>query len=65
VRRNVVLIAVGLSMIGCANDVVVKNPQTGATETCQESLHGLNPWSQTMGCVSEHVAQGWTVSGQE
>ena len=53
------LIAVAAMLVGCA-DVTVKNPQTGATETCQQSLLGLDPWSQTDACVAEHMAQGWT-----
>lgn len=50
---------------GCANDVVMRDPRTGMTETCQESVRGLNPWSQTVGCVADHVAQGWTRTSQE
>jgi hypothetical protein len=45
---------------GCAGDVVMQNPRTGQTETCQESLHGFDPWSQAMACVEAHEAQGWT-----
>jgi hypothetical protein len=45
---------------GCAHDVVVQNPHTGATETCRESLGGFDPWSQTSACVADHLAQGWT-----
>ncbi|MGA3402422.1 MAG: hypothetical protein ABSC95_24695 [Acetobacteraceae bacterium] len=53
------------AMSGCAHDVVVQNPHTGATEICRESLHGLDPWSQAMSCVADHIAQGWTRSDQE
>jgi hypothetical protein len=40
--------------------VTLNNPRSGATEVCRESLRGLNPWSQTMSCVADQVAQGWT-----
>ncbi|MGO8918358.1 MAG: hypothetical protein ACLQJR_20865 [Stellaceae bacterium] len=63
-RYVVLIVAAGVSA-GCADDVVMKNPHTGMTETCQESLHGLNPWSQTMACVASHEAQGWTRVDQE
>jgi len=63
--RYVRLMVVAGVLTGCANDVVMTNPQTGMTETCQESLGGLNPWSQTMACVASHEAQGWTRASQE
>jgi hypothetical protein len=59
------LIVVTGLVAGCANDVVVKNPQTGASEVCRQSLRGLDPWSQATACVADHVAQGWTVSTPE
>ncbi len=65
ILRYVVLIAVAGVSAGCADDVVMKNPHTGMTETCKESLHGLDPWSQTMSCVASHEAQGWTRVNQE
>jgi hypothetical protein len=49
---------VGVST-GCADDVAMTNPRTGMTQICQESLGGLNPWSQTMACVANYEAQGW------
>lgn len=58
-RCLVLILAAGVSA-GCAGDVVMQNPRTGQTETCQESLHGFDPWSQTMACVETHEAQGWT-----
>jgi hypothetical protein len=65
VLRTVVLILVAGASSGCADDVVMKNPRTGMSEICQESLLGLNPWSQTMACVANHEAQGWIRAGQE
>lgn len=63
-RYVVLVLAAGVST-GCAGDVVMKNPRTGQTEICQESLRGLDPWSQTMACVANHEAQGWTRVDQE
>ncbi|MGO8915821.1 MAG: hypothetical protein ACLQJR_07935 [Stellaceae bacterium] len=65
ILRYVVLIVAAVVSAGCAADVVMKNPRTGMSETCQESLHGLDPWSQTMACVASHEAEGWTRVGQE
>jgi hypothetical protein len=59
-----VLIVVA-AVSGCADDVVMQNPQTGMTEICHESLRGLDPWSQTMACVAGHEAQGWIRVGRE
>ena len=50
---------------GCADDVVMANPSTGMTQICQENLGGLNPWSQTMACVGNYEAQGWTRANQQ
>lgn len=63
--RYAVLVAVGCLATGCAQDVMVLNPRTGTTEVCRQSLAGLDPWSQTEGCVADHIAQGWTRSDQE
>jgi hypothetical protein len=60
-RCTVLIVACGVAA-GCTQDVVVQNPQTGVSETCRGSLDGFNPWSQTMSCVADHVAQGWTTS---
>lgn len=65
ILRYLILIVVTGIAAGCADDVVMKNPRTGMTETCQQSLHGLDPWSQTMACVASHEAQGWTRVDQE
>lgn len=62
-RYAAVIIAV-CALTGCEHDVALTNPQTGAREVCQESVHGFNPWSQKMGCVADHVAQGWTRADQ-
>ena len=58
--RYVALIVVAGVSTGCAGDVVMQNPRTGMTQICKESLRGLNPWSQTMACVANYEAQGWT-----
>jgi hypothetical protein len=63
--RYVALIVVGAVSTSCGHDVPLENPHTGAIEVCQESRGGFKPWSQTMGCVADHVAQGWTRTGQE
>lgn len=65
ILQYVLLIVVAIISTSCADDVVMKNPRTGTTETCQQSLHGLDPWSQTMACVANHEAQGWTRIDQE
>jgi len=44
---------------GCTEDVAMRDPQTGRTEICAQSLQGLDPWSQTMNCVANHEAEGW------
>jgi hypothetical protein len=63
--RHLALMIVASLSAGCADDVVMRNPQTGMTETCRESMSGFNPWSQKMACVAGHEAQGWTlVSGE-
>lgn len=63
--RYAVLVVAGCLATGCAHDVTVQNPRTGTTEVCRESMGGLNPWSQTTGCVADHIAQGWTRADQE
>jgi hypothetical protein len=55
----VALIAAAGLLSGCAADVVMENPRTGDTVTCQESVNGLNPWSQKEACVGAYTAQGW------
>jgi len=65
IQRYVALIVVACASAGCAHDVALENPQTGATLVCRESAGGFNPWSQTMGCVADHVARGWTTSSQK
>jgi len=63
--RYVALIVVAGVSTGCADDLVMQNPRTGMTQICEESLRGLNPWSQTMACVGNYEAQGWTRANQE
>jgi len=52
----VVIMAVGV-VTGCARDVVMLNPRTGETTTCDASP--LNPWSQQEACVGDYIANGW------
>lgn len=51
----------GLCLLsGCIDrDVVMVNPRTGETATCEGAPGGVNPWSQTMACVTDREAQGW------
>jgi hypothetical protein len=63
-RYAALIVACGVST-SCGRDVALEDPHTGKIEVCRESWGGLNPWSQTMSCVEDHVAQGWTISGQE
>jgi len=65
ILRYAALIVVAVASTGCADDVVLKNPRTGATEVCRDSLRGLDPWSQTMACVANYEAQGWIRTGQQ
>lgn len=60
IPRYAALIVAICASTGCERDVTLNNPRSGATEVCRESLRGLNPWSQTMSCVADQVAQGWT-----
>ena len=55
--RYLVLILAGCALAGCARDVVMVDPRTGATTICRASP--LNPWSQQDSCIGDHVAQGW------
>jgi hypothetical protein len=49
------------SLGGCIDrDVAMLNLRTGETMTCAGTPGGINPWSQTMACVADHEAQGWT-----
>jgi hypothetical protein len=57
---SVLLLAATL-LGGCAEDVTIEDPQTGAVALCQQSLQGLDPWSQTDACVAGHMAQGWVI----
>lgn len=65
VLRILALIAATCAAAGCAHDVALQNPQTGASELCRESAGGFNPWSQTTACVADHLAQGWTISSEQ
>jgi len=65
IPRCLAAIAAGGLLAGCADDVVLNNPRTGATQICRQSLGGLNPWSQTMACVGNYEAQGWTRTTQQ
>jgi hypothetical protein len=63
--RYLAVVVAGSVATSCGHDVALENPHTGAVEVCRESAGGFNPWSQTMSCVADHVAQGWTRTGQE
>ncbi len=57
--RYLVLIVMASVMTGCASDVVLRNPRTGETVTCEASLKGLNPWSQHETCIGGYIERGW------
>jgi hypothetical protein len=59
--RYLALILATALLAGCANDIVLKDPRSGASVTCPQSVGGLDPWSQTYACAAGHAAQGWTV----
>jgi hypothetical protein len=65
VLRYAALIAACGVLTSCGHDVALEDPHSGKIEVCREGRSGLNPWSQTMSCVGDHVAQGWRISGQE
>jgi hypothetical protein len=52
---------IALLMAGCAKDIVMQNPRTGATVTCAQSLWGWDPWSQTYACATAKAEQGWRI----
>ncbi len=59
------LVAAACVVSGCAADVVMVDPRTGATAVCPASLRGLDPWSQQETCIGHHIAGGWTrLSGE-
>lgn len=63
--RCLILILTACALTACAGDVAMKNPRTGETETCRQSLMGLDPWSQTYACAAGYAAQGWVATGGE
>ncbi len=63
--RHLALIVAAWFLTGCAADVVMHNPRTGETATCNASLMGLNPWSQQDACIAGHIAQGWRRTNHE
>ena len=65
--RTLSFILLATALAACASDhnVAMKDPRTGETAVCRQSFHwGLDPWSQTYGCVTEHVTQGWVTVGE-
>jgi hypothetical protein len=60
-----ILVAASALLAGCAGDVAMQNPRNGATVICPGSHRELDPWSQTMACVANYEAQGWTRAGSE
>jgi hypothetical protein len=65
IRRYGTLIAAAGFLAGCAGNVTMQNPQTGATTICPGSHREFDPWSQTMACVADYEAQGWTRANPE
>lgn len=61
--RHIWIVVAACLLGGCAADVVMVDPRTGATTVCHESLRGLDPWSQQEACIGEHLAQGWVKTG--
>ena len=58
--RFITLIALSVALNGCIDrDVAMVNPRTGEKLTCTAMPGGLDPWSQTTACVTDHEAQGW------
>jgi hypothetical protein len=60
----VAVAAAGL-LAGCAGDVTMQNSRTGATATCAGRHRELDPWSQTMSCVTDYETAGWIRIDQE
>jgi hypothetical protein len=58
VRYASLLVALGL-LSACADDLALRNPRTGETAVCPQSLAGLDPWSQTYACATAYATQGW------
>ena len=58
------LVALLALLAGCESDVVMQDPHSGRTATCEQSLYGLAPWSQTYACVGAHATQGWVRVGE-
>lgn len=57
--RYLLMIVMACVMTGCAADVVMRNPRTDETVTCEASLKGLNPWSQQDTCIADCIERGW------
>jgi hypothetical protein len=51
-----------LLVAGCAAPIEVHNPRTGQTVLCKTGADEWNPYSQADACVSDHLAQGWTIA---
>lgn len=60
--RYLVICAVLLGLSGCAVDVTMKNPKTGAIVDCNDLVPGANPWSQADACAADLEAQGWVLA---
>ena len=57
--RYLLMIVMACVMTGCAADVVMRNPRTDETVTCEASFKGLNPWSQQETCIADYIERGW------
>ena len=63
--RLILVVVAALLFGGCAADVLMVDPRTGATAVCHDSSHGLNPWSQREACIGDYITQGWTPHHRE
>lgn len=57
-RYLVLCLAAAGMLAGCAQDVAMRDPKSGATVTCPGG--GVNPWSQNYACAAGLAMQGWT-----
>jgi hypothetical protein len=60
-----VVLAAAAGLLSACDSVAMREPLTGAVETCQDGLRGVTPWSQTESCVADHEALGWTRVSQD
>jgi hypothetical protein len=63
--RVAAIFLAGMSLAACSSPVVLQNPRTNETTTCNEGAGDWSPWSQQQACVGDHIAQGWVVKNEE